>query len=666
MLTLLVLVVSTAALAQGQDVSSNNSSPAIDSQHAGTIGGGSAIVSFTTIDGVRYNQANITVCDIGISVLTSDGGTTIPFDNLPKNLAGFPVSIQQRIRTAMQEQKREQESATSAAPSAIVPVVPPSESTATNTNAPASTAASPSGNDQVADAILDNLIANQQLTKEQAVRIAIACATRALPIFEKRYTVDKRARQAIGAAQGWLDNPSIQTKNMAGGTGSEAFAAYREYAEANAAAHPGDPNASNDTTGQPALDDDASSALFSAAAAAQSAATAGDAIERDKSRAANVAAFVKAGDMAGAEKVGNDQGSITLSKAFTDECFNSVRGALKAALNTASDDSQRASLNKEFADMIRSIDGGGSAPLTAMAPASVGVPAATTIPTTLPGHISVTATLQPGIFDLTREHDAKVQVEQIIAGTVLIPVAIRGDCYVVPIRARKTVSTLVSASFNGVGFNSNAHFEDKTTEIRGTGLIPIAQTTILDSSLPASTPSVSTTGFGGRPQSPAPNANIGTASASNLTKDEQAELDSLIKSYGQYWKIVIKRKLSAKDFPGLATDQTEAYEVMVKGLSETQYRRRDPATGLPAEQPGLNIGIAMRNSMSQPAQAILLTTQTSFQSSGNAEVLAKKSDPVDVTMDDGFAQKVPVLLEVPPDPKRENRIQDLLDKARQK
>ena len=419
------------------------------------------------------------------------------------------------------------------------------QSKALNPIASASTTASPVGGDQSGDSILDNLIARQELTKEQAVSIAISCATTVLPIFEKRYTLDKRARQAIGAAQGWLDAPSVQTKNIAQGTGTEAYAAYREYAEANAAAQPGDPNVSNDTAGQPALDDDACSALFSAADAAQCAAAAGDATERDKSRAADVAAFIRAGDTAGAERVGNDAGSMNLAKDLTNICYDSARGALKAALNTASNDAQRASLNKEFADLIQSIRGGGSAPL-------------------------------------------------------------------------------IVAPSSDAGVSANV------------------------------------------PNTPAPNGNIGSASLSNLTKDEQDELASLTKSYGKYWDVVIKRKLSGKDFPGLVTDQTEAYEVMVTGLSETQYRRRDPATGLPAEQPGLNIGIAIRNSMSQPTQAVLVTTQTSFQSSGNAEVLAKKSDPVDVTMDDGFAQKIPVLLEVPSDPKTENRIQDLLDKARRK
>ena len=57
------------------------------------IGGGSQTCTFTTKDGKKYVNAKATVGDTGLSILTSDGGTTIPFDQLPDDLSNFPDKI---------------------------------------------------------------------------------------------------------------------------------------------------------------------------------------------------------------------------------------------------------------------------------------------------------------------------------------------------------------------------------------------------------------------------------------------------------------------------------------------------------------------------------------------------------------------------------------------
>ena len=46
------------------------------------------------------------------------------------------------------------------------------------------------------------------LKKETWVEIAVGCAQPALGVFEKKYPGDKRPRQAIEAAKGWLTQPS--------------------------------------------------------------------------------------------------------------------------------------------------------------------------------------------------------------------------------------------------------------------------------------------------------------------------------------------------------------------------------------------------------------------------------------------------------------------------
>jgi len=63
-------------------------------------------------------------------------------------------------------------------------------------------------------------------TKEKAVRFAISCAEQSLPIFEARFSDDKRPRAAVKATQAWLENPSDAAARAA------ARAAYAAQFEA--------------------------------------------------------------------------------------------------------------------------------------------------------------------------------------------------------------------------------------------------------------------------------------------------------------------------------------------------------------------------------------------------------------------------------------------------
>lgn len=53
------------------------------------------------------------------------------------------------------------------------------------------------------------------ITKKQAVHIAIEFAQATLPLFERKYPDDRRPRKAIEAAQNWLSNPSFENMDAA-------------------------------------------------------------------------------------------------------------------------------------------------------------------------------------------------------------------------------------------------------------------------------------------------------------------------------------------------------------------------------------------------------------------------------------------------------------------
>ncbi|MBI5820570.1 MAG: hypothetical protein HZA88_16510, partial [Verrucomicrobia bacterium] len=70
------------------------------------------------------------------------------------------------------------------------------------------------------------------VTKEQWVRIAVACAEHALPIYEKRYPGDNRPRAAVEAAREFLKSPTEENRRAA----DAAAAADASAADASAAA----------------------------------------------------------------------------------------------------------------------------------------------------------------------------------------------------------------------------------------------------------------------------------------------------------------------------------------------------------------------------------------------------------------------------------------------
>ena len=77
-------------------------------------------------------------------------------------------------------------------------------------------------------------------TKIISVKWAIACASRVLDIFEKKYPNDLRPRQAIEAAMRWLNSPTETNKMAAWEASNAAYTAYAAKAayaayEANAA-----------------------------------------------------------------------------------------------------------------------------------------------------------------------------------------------------------------------------------------------------------------------------------------------------------------------------------------------------------------------------------------------------------------------------------------------
>ena len=79
------------------------------------------------------------------------------------------------------------------------------------------------------------------LPKTTWVRIAVACAEAVLGVFEKKYPLDSRPRQAIEAAKAWLANPTSAAAHAATAANAAhaALSAYASYAAdaASYAAH---------------------------------------------------------------------------------------------------------------------------------------------------------------------------------------------------------------------------------------------------------------------------------------------------------------------------------------------------------------------------------------------------------------------------------------------
>jgi len=117
--------------------------------------------------------------------------------------------------------------------------------------------------------------------KEDSVKLAIFCAEKVLPIYEKRYPKDDRVRKAIEAAKIYLADASEMNRFAAADAAARAAdaayaayaanAAYAAYAAANAAA-----NAANAAYAAA----NAANAAYAAARAADAAYAAADAAAR--------------------------------------------------------------------------------------------------------------------------------------------------------------------------------------------------------------------------------------------------------------------------------------------------------------------------------------------------------------------------------------------------
>jgi tetratricopeptide (TPR) repeat protein/sugar lactone lactonase YvrE len=68
-----------------------------NTQKTPVIGENDKPVTFSTKDGKKYINAKVSITDTGLSVLTSDGGASVPFDQLPDDLSAFPQKLQAQI-----------------------------------------------------------------------------------------------------------------------------------------------------------------------------------------------------------------------------------------------------------------------------------------------------------------------------------------------------------------------------------------------------------------------------------------------------------------------------------------------------------------------------------------------------------------------------------------
>ena len=69
------------------------------------VGDSSSLATFSTKDGKTYSHAKVIVTNTGVNLLTSDGGGTVTFENLPDDLSPFPASIRAKIQAAEAKHK---------------------------------------------------------------------------------------------------------------------------------------------------------------------------------------------------------------------------------------------------------------------------------------------------------------------------------------------------------------------------------------------------------------------------------------------------------------------------------------------------------------------------------------------------------------------------------
>jgi hypothetical protein len=72
-----------------------------------TVGETQNVVTFTTTDGKRFENAHVSTTETGLSVLTSDGGASVSFDRVPQNISGFPKTVQEKIRSWREKQAQQ-------------------------------------------------------------------------------------------------------------------------------------------------------------------------------------------------------------------------------------------------------------------------------------------------------------------------------------------------------------------------------------------------------------------------------------------------------------------------------------------------------------------------------------------------------------------------------
>ena len=80
------------------------------------IGDTEHLVTFTTRDGRKFQNARVSVTETGLSVLTSDGGASVSFDRLPADLSPFPAAARSQIRAGQAKLKVTAGQAVEAAP----------------------------------------------------------------------------------------------------------------------------------------------------------------------------------------------------------------------------------------------------------------------------------------------------------------------------------------------------------------------------------------------------------------------------------------------------------------------------------------------------------------------------------------------------------------------
>jgi hypothetical protein len=96
----------------------------------------------------------------------------------------------------------------------------------------------------------------------------------------------------------------------------------------------------------------------------------------------------------------------------------------------------------------------------------------------LPASVKVLVDTAPVIQSIKQRPSSTVEVTPVLQGSTITPTGFLNGCFVVPITATESYDEVVGVS-HGVNLSFNAHFEKRSDQITGMGLVPVKNTSFV-------------------------------------------------------------------------------------------------------------------------------------------------------------------------------------------